>query len=216
MSWVARLLLVPVRILFLGIVALLLVVLVDLAISHTKFDAFGVQSGANRVTHERLEFDATFHGTYLLLDPRPAANWLNTHSRALESRLRSPPMTGSPFVNRFLARVNVHFHSVLPAVEVFWLRLLSLVAVMPIIAIGCVVLGVDGWVRREVRKAGAGIESARIYHFAKRSIKPLILWVSLMYLIVPFPVDVRYPYGILAVVIPLLLGIAISRFKKYV
>ena len=190
--------------------------LVDLATSHTKLNAFGAQSVADRVTYERREFDSTFDGAYLLLDPRPAENWLNTHFRALESRLRNPPMTGSPFVNRFLARVNVYVHSVLPAVEVFSLRVLSLVATLPIIAIGCLVLGVDGWVRREVRKAGAGIESARIYHFAKRSIKPLILWVSLMYLIVPFPVDVRYPYGILAVVIPILLGIAISRFKKYV
>ncbi len=190
--------------------------LVDFAISHTKLESFGVQSVADRVTHERREFDATFYGASLLLDPRPAVNWLNTHFRALESRLQSPPMTGSPFVNRFLARVNVHMHSVVPAVEVFSLRVFSLVATLPIIAIGCLVLGVDGWVRREVRKAGAGIESARIYHFAKRSIKPLILWVSLMYLIVPFPMDVRYPYGILAVVIPLLLGITISRFKKYV
>ncbi len=190
--------------------------LVDLAISHTKLEAFGVQSVADRVTDEQREFDATFDGAYLLLDPRPAANWLNAHFRALGSRLRSPPMTGSPFVNRFLSRVNVHVHSVLPAIEVFSLRVCSLVATLPIIAIGCLVLGVDGWVRREVRKAGAGIESARIYHFAKRSIKPLILWVSLMYLIVPFPLDVRYPYGILVVVIPLLLSITISRFKKYV
>lgn len=105
---------------------------------------------------------------------------------------------------------------VLPTVEVFSLRVVSLIATFPLVAIFCLVAGLDGWVRREVRKAGAGIESARIYHFAKRSIAPLLMWLSVVYLLVPVVVDVRWVYGILAATIPLLFGIMISRFKKYV
>ncbi len=115
-----------------------------------------------------------------------------------------------------LVRLKGHAMGVLPTVEVFSLRVISLIATVPLVAIYCVVAGVDGWVRREVRKAGAGIESARIYHFAKRSIAPLLMWLSVLYLLVPVVVDVRWVYGILGVTIPFLLGVTISRFKKYV
>lgn len=104
----------------------------------------------------------------------------------------------------------------LPTAEIFSLRVLSLLASLPIILIGCIVVGLDGWVRREVRKAGAGIESARIYHVAKRSIKPICMWVSLVYLVAPVTLDVRWAYGLLVIVIPVLVGMTISRFKKYV
>lgn len=206
----------PIKILFIVVIALVLAVVIDLALSHAKLDAIGFEPGSYRVIEERRVFFRTFDQSFLLLDPRTAANRLKVHVRRLQSHLQNPSPTKSPFVDRFRSQVYATVHSVLPCIEVFSLRVLSLLATAPLIAIACLAVGMDGWVRREVRKAGAGIESARIYHVAKRSIKPLCLWVSLVYLTIPVTLDVRWFYGILAVAIPILVGITISRFKKYV
>ena len=160
-------------------------------------------------------FRETFDLSHLLLDPSSSADWVSAQIQHLRTQMESVSVAESPFVEKIVASLSRHIRVVLPTVEVFSLRALSLIATLPVIGICCVVVGVDGWVRREVRKAGAGIESARIYHFAKRSIKPLLLWVSLLYLTLPVTIDVQWAYGILVVAIPLLLGVTISRFKKY-
>lgn len=201
---------------FLGIVALLIAIVVDLAVVHSALNSVGFKSGVERIAEERRLFANTFDTSLLLLDPRPAADWLNTHVRHFEVRSQIAPATGNRFLNGLITRLSDQLNTVLPTFEWFVLRTLSLAAAMPVIAICSLVAGFDGWVRREVRKAGAGFESARIYHLAKRSIKPLLLWVCLLYLIVPVTVDVRWAYGILVIAVPLLLGITISRFKKYV
>lgn len=197
-------------------IALLLAIIVDLAISHPRLDAIGLKPGIDRVPKERHVFLQTFDQPSMLLDPRSAANRLKVHVQQLRFRLQNPPSSQSPFVDRFRSQLHASVINVLPTIEIFSLRALSLCATLPIIVICCVVIGLDGWVRREVRKAGAGIESARIYHVAKRSIKPLCLWVSLLYLTIPVAVDVRWAYGVLTVSIPILVGITISRFKKYI
>ena len=216
MSWVARLLLSPVRIFFLLIVGLLLTIVIDVAVTHTKLDAIGFKPGVERIAEERRVFFETFDLPILLLDPRSTAHWLDMQLLHLRIRFQNLSVTQNRFANSFLTSLSDYVSTVLPTVEMFSLRLLSLIATLPVVAICCLIAGVDGWVRREVRKAGAGIESARIYHFAKRSIKPMCLWVSLLYLVVPATINVRWAYGILAVVVPLLLGVTISRFKKYV
>ena len=195
---------------------MLLAIIVDLAISHPRLDAIGFRPGIDRVLEERHVFLQTFDQPSMLLDPRSAANRLKAHILRLQSRLQYPSSSQSPLVDRFRSQLHASVVNVLPTIENFSLRALSLCATLPIIALCCVVIGLDGWVRREVRKAGAGIESARIYHVAKRSIKPLCLWVSLLYLTIPVTVDVRWAYGVLTVAIPILVGITISRFKKYI
>lgn len=205
----------PIKVLFLGAIALVLALVIDLALSHTKLSASGFKPGAARVIEEWDVFMKTFDQRFLLLDPRSSAKRLRVHVRQLQAQLQNPPPIESQFLRHFRMQFYEAVINVLPAVEVFSLRALSLLATLPLIAICCLVIGSDGWVRREVRKAGAGIESARIYHAAKRSVKPICLWVSLLYLTLPVTVDVRWAYGLLTVAIPILVGIAVSRFKKY-
>ena len=201
---------------FFGVVALLAAILVELAISHAKIEEIGVKSSVNRVVEEWGVFERTFDQLFLLVDPRNVAKSFRVHLRRLHSQLQKPSRIESPILERFRSQLNSAVNSVLPAIEVFALRVLSLISVFPIIVLCCLVIGLDGWVRREVRKAGAGIESARIYHAAKRSIRPICLWACLIYLAAPITLDVRWVYGVLAVVIPVLVGVTISRFKKYV
>ena len=193
-----------------------LAIVVDLAVIHSKINSLGIKSGVERITDERRVFIRTFDVPIQLLDTRDAAGWVSAKLGRARNWMHKDPATGNRFLRGLFDRISDFLTKILPTVEVVALRMLSLIATIPIIAICVLVAGFDGWVRREVRKAGAGIESARIYHFAKRSINPVFLWVCLMYLIVPITLDVRWAYGILVVVVPLLVGITISRFKKYV
>ena len=74
---------------------------------------------------------------------------------------------------------------------------------------------VDGLVRRDIRRFGAGRESGFIYHRAKATLVPLLVLPWVLYLALPVSVS---PLLILlpsAVLLGLAVNIATSSFKKY-
>jgi len=97
----------------------------------------------------------------------------------------------------------------------FIVRVMVLVLTIPLFAMAFIVGGTDGLVRRDLRRFGAGRESAFIYHRAKRLIIPLIAAPWIIYLAVPITV---HPVLIL-IPCALALGIAVlvttATFKKY-
>ncbi|KHN52880.1 membrane protein [Dickeya fangzhongdai] len=97
----------------------------------------------------------------------------------------------------------------------FLVRLLILVLSLPLVLTAAFVGVVDGLVRRDVRRFGAGRESGFIYHRAKASLLPLAVLPWVIYLAMPVSV---HP---LLILLPSasLLGLAVcltaSSFKKY-
>ncbi|MCG8277443.1 TIGR03747 family integrating conjugative element membrane protein [Stenotrophomonas sp. NLF4-10] len=97
----------------------------------------------------------------------------------------------------------------------FLVRLLVLVLTLPLIFTATFVGLIDGLVRRDVRRFGAGRESGFIYHRAKASLMPLAVLPWITYLALPVSV---HP---LLILLPsaALLGLAVSltagSFKKY-
>ena len=97
----------------------------------------------------------------------------------------------------------------------FLVRLLVLVLTLPLILTAAFVGLIDGLVRRDVRRFGAGRESGFIYHRAKASLMPLAVLPWVTYLALPISV---HP---LLILLPsaALLGLAVSltagSFKKY-
>ncbi|ONH50904.1 integrating conjugative element membrane protein, PFL_4697 family [Pseudomonas cedrina] len=97
----------------------------------------------------------------------------------------------------------------------FGLRVLLLVLTLPLFLLAAVTGMVDGLVRRDVRRFGAGRESGFVYHRARALLMPLALSPWAVYLALPISV---HP---LVILLPsaLLLGIAIritvASFKKY-
>lgn len=97
----------------------------------------------------------------------------------------------------------------------FIVRLLVLVLTLPLIFTAAFVGLIDGLVRRDVRRFGAGRESSFIYHRAKASLMPLVVLPWVTYLALPISV---HP---LLILLPsaALLGWAVSltagSFKKY-
>lgn len=99
---------------------------------------------------------------------------------------------------------------------VFLMRVTILVLSVPLFVLVALVGIVDGMVRRDLRRYGAGYESSFLYHHAKRFVKPAVYIPCVLYLSAPFSV---YP-NLLLLPAALLMGLAISvtmgSFKKYI
>lgn len=98
---------------------------------------------------------------------------------------------------------------------IFLMRVTILVLSVPLFVLVALVGIVDGMVRRDLRRYGAGYESSFLYHHAKRFVKPVLFIPCIIYLSAPFAV---YP-NLLLLPAALLMGLVISvmmgSFKKY-
>ncbi|EAA8390737.1 TIGR03747 family integrating conjugative element membrane protein [Salmonella enterica] len=97
----------------------------------------------------------------------------------------------------------------------FLLRLAILLQALPLFALTITIGLIDGLVRRDLRRFGAGHESGFVYHHARRMIKSSLAATGLVWLAVPVFLDPVY------VLMPGTVGIGISisvvcrAFKKY-
>lgn len=98
---------------------------------------------------------------------------------------------------------------------IFLIRVMILVLSVPLFVLVALVALVDGMVRRDLRRYGAGYESSFLYHHAKRFVKPVVFIPCVLYLSAPFAV---YP-NLILLPAALLMGVAVSvtmgSFKKY-
>jgi len=119
----------------------------------------------------------------------------------------------------YLGVVYVHLESYLIAAAymllVFLVRLLVLCLMLPLFCMAAFVGLVDGLVRRDIRRFGAGRESGFVYHRAKAAVMPLLVLPWVTYLTLPIsvsPILVLLPSAVLLGVV---VNIAAGSFKKY-
>jgi integrating conjugative element membrane protein (TIGR03747 family) len=119
----------------------------------------------------------------------------------------------------YLSQVYVFSESYLIAaaytVLVFVVRLLVLCLMLPLFFMAAFVGLVDGLVRRDIRRFGAGRESGFIYHRARATLVPLLVLPWVIYLAIPISVS---PLLILlpsASLLGVAVDIAAGSFKKY-
>ncbi len=97
----------------------------------------------------------------------------------------------------------------------FVVRLIVLGLATPLFLLAGLTGGVDGLMRRDLRRFGAGRESSFVYHRTRRWIMPLLLSPWLVYLSLPWsinPLVILLPSaGLLGVMV----AIATAMFKKY-
>lgn len=97
----------------------------------------------------------------------------------------------------------------------FAVRLAVLSFATPLFLLAALTGLVDGLMRRDLRKFGAGRESSFIYHRAKRSLVPLMFMPWIVYLSLPITVN---PLSVLvpcAALLGVMVAITASTFKKY-
>ncbi|WP_339531433.1 MULTISPECIES: TIGR03747 family integrating conjugative element membrane protein [unclassified Pseudomonas] len=94
-------------------------------------------------------------------------------------------------------------------------RLTILVLATPLFLLAMLTGFVDGLMRRDLRKFGAGRESSFVYHRAKRALIPLLIVPWGVYLSLPFslnPIAIFFPS---AVMLGITTALTATTFKKY-
>lgn len=100
-------------------------------------------------------------------------------------------------------------------VLVFLVRLLVLCLTLPLFLMAAFVGLVDGLVRRDVRRFGAGRESGFVYHRARASLMPLAMLPWITYLALPISVHPLWVLLPSAALLGIAVGITAATFKKY-
>ena len=100
-------------------------------------------------------------------------------------------------------------------VLVFIVRLAVLCLAIPLFALAAFVGLVDGLVRRDIRRFGAGRESGFLFHRAKACLMPLAVLPWVVYLALPVSVSPLLVLLPCAVMLGLTVDIVAGSFKKY-
>lgn len=98
----------------------------------------------------------------------------------------------------------------------FLLRLAILLQALPLFALIIVVGIIDGLVRRDLRRFGAGHESGFVYHHARRMISSCLIATGLVWLAEPVFLEPEYVLMPAAAGIRLAVSMTGGSFKKYV
>ncbi|WP_436286532.1 TIGR03747 family integrating conjugative element membrane protein [Serratia nevei] len=119
----------------------------------------------------------------------------------------------------YVGVVYMHLETYLTAASymllVFLVRTVVLCLSLPLFAMATFVGLVNGLVRRDVRRFGAGRESGFIYHRAKASLIPLIMLPWMLYLVQPFSISPLFVLLPCALLLSIAVNITAGSFKKY-
>jgi len=97
----------------------------------------------------------------------------------------------------------------------FVVRLTILVLATPLFLLAALTGLVDGLMRRDLRKFGAGWESSFVYHRAKRAVIPLLIVPWIIYLSLPFTLNPMAVFLPSAMLLGVTMAITAATFKKY-
>lgn len=97
----------------------------------------------------------------------------------------------------------------------FVVRLTILVLAAPLFLLAMFTGFVDGLMRRDLRKFGAGRESSFVYHRAKRAVTPVLLVPWIIYLSLPFSLNPLVIFLPCAAMLGITTAITAATFKKY-
>ncbi|MDP2747850.1 TIGR03747 family integrating conjugative element membrane protein [Pseudomonas sp.] len=176
----------------------------------THFTRSAVVQEPGRTAHQLVEgaYEWIFVKTGLL-------DWMSQAS----ARSRAPSHGDVRDTRFYISQLYVWSENYLIAaaftILTFMVRLLVLVLTLPLFLLAAFVGMVDGLVRRDIRKFGAGRESGFIYHRAKASLMPLAVLPWIIYLTLPISV---HPLLVLlpsAALLGLAVNITAGSFKKY-
>lgn len=153
------------------------------------------------------------HGT--LIEQSGLQNWVAQAS----SKARAGSLSQTRDFRYYVGVVYVHLETYLTAaaymVLVFLVRTVVLCLSLPLFGMAAFVGLVDGLVRRDVRRFGAGRESGFIYHRARASLIPLIVLPWMLYLVLPFSLNPLFVLLPCALLLSVAVNITAGSFKKY-
>lgn len=223
----------PLRMLGVLIGSLLLSILIECVGMHLFWPDQGWRHAQGMLDYELNHLSTHFTRSAVVQEPGRTAHqlidsayqWLFVKTGLLDwvsqasARSRAPSYGDARDARYYISQVYVWSERYLIAaaftILTFMVRLLVLVLTLPLFLLAAFVGMVDGLVRRDIRKFGAGRESGFIYHRAKASLMPLAVLPWILYLTLPVSV---HPLLVLlpsAVLLGLAVNITAASFKKY-
>lgn len=176
----------------------------------SHFTRSAVVQEPGRTAHRIVEqgYDWLFVKTGLL-------DWMRDASAQTSAGSHRPTKDFRYYLGQFYVHLESYLIAAAYTALVFVVRLLVLCLTLPLFVMAAFVGLVDGLVRRDVRRFGAGRESGFIYHRARASLVPLAVLPWVTYLALPVSVN---PLLILlpsAALFGMAVCIAAATFKKY-
>ncbi|NMG49999.1 TIGR03747 family integrating conjugative element membrane protein [Azoarcus communis] len=215
------------------VASLLLSIVIECVGMHLFWPDQGWRHAQGMLEYELDQLSTHFTRSAVVQEPGRTARWLveGAHEwifvktgllewmRDASAQASAPSRGGSRDFRYYLSQLYVWTESYLIAAAfttlTFLVRLLVLVLTLPLFLLAAFVGLVDGLVRRDIRKFGAGRESGFVYHRAKAALMPLVVLPWVIYLALPVSV---HPLLILlpgAMLLGLAMNIAVGSFKKY-
>jgi integrating conjugative element membrane protein (TIGR03747 family) len=231
LSLVASLVLLPFHLFGVLCGSLLLSIVIECIGLHFFWPEQGWHHAQDMLHYERGQFSENFTQSVLVLAPGQTARALVEHAQewmfvksGLAAWMRETAAQagsgGRHDFRYYLGQAFLHAETYLIASAytalIFLVRLLVLTLSLPLFLMAAFVGLVDGLVRRDVRRFGAGRESGFVYHRARASLLPLTMSPWVTYLALPVSVPP------LLILLPgaAFLGIAVcisaATFKKYI
>lgn len=220
---------------FLGVLcgSLLLTIVIECVGMHFFWPEQGRHHAQQMLAFELGQLSEHFTRSALVQEPGRTAHWLVGQAydlllvksgladwiQAASASARHDHRRGGGDFQYYLSLVYVQIEGYVIAagytVLVFLVRLLVLTLSLPLFLIVAIVGLVDGLVRRDLRRFGAGRESGFVYHRARASLMPLLIFPWIVYLALPIslhPLTIILPS---AAFLGMAIDIAAGSFKKY-
>ncbi len=232
-GFLASIVTLPLRMFGVLIGSLLLSILIECVGMHLFWPEQGWRHAQDMLDYELSHISSHFSRSAVVQEPGRTAHqlvegtyeWIFVKSELLDwmsqasARARAPSHGDTRDARYSISQVHVWSENYLIAAAfttlTFIVRLLVLVLTLPLFVLAAFVGLVDGLVRRDIRKFGAGRESGFVYHRAKASLMPLAVLPWVIYLTLPISV---HPLLVLlpsAALLGLAVNITAASFKKY-
>lgn len=146
-------------------------------------------------------------------------NWVFVKSGLMQLSQNAPKLAAgkgisSAVASGYLIAENFIMATVFVTMT-FLVRLSILVLSIPLFVLAIITALVDGLMRRDIRKFGAGRESSFIYHRAKVLIVPLLVAPWIVYLAAPIAIPPQLILIPCAISLGVAIVVTVSTFKKY-
>ena len=213
--------------------SLLLCIVIECVGMHLFWADEGWRHAQSMLNYELAQLSGHFTRSALVQEPGRTANWLVEQAyqwifvksgllewmRYAADRASAPGQSAARDFRYYISQAYVWIESYLIAAAfttlVFLVRLLVLVLTLPLFLLAAFVGLVDGLVRRDIRRFGAGRESGFLYHRAKASLMPLAVLPWVTYLAIPVSVSPLLILLPAAVLLGVATNLAAGSFKKY-
>lgn len=219
---------------FLGVMfgSLLVAILVDWVCLYFFWPEAGWRHGQQMLVSEVSWLSKGLVHSAIVQEPGRTATWLVTEAydwlivktgmlswvQGMESIAHAGPRNELDmryWAAQSVTTVQNYVLAALFTVLVFCVRLVVLLMTIPLFAMAALTGLVDGLVRRDLRKFGAGRESSYLYHKARATIMPLAIFPWTFYLALPISISPMLVLLPCAVLLGVSVSITAASFKKY-